>query len=83
MDIQMPVMGGVEATALIRTEERERALAPVPIYSLSANALPHQLVSYMGAGMTGHLSKPFRKAELLDVIARHARAQPEPLRTAV
>ncbi len=83
MDIQMPVMGGVEATALIRAEERERALDPLPIYSLSANALPHQLVSYMGAGMTGHLSKPFRKAELLDVIARHAPAEPEPMRAAV
>ncbi len=79
MDIQMPGMGGVEATALIRAEEREAGLPAVPIYSVSANALPHQLISYMGAGMTGHLSKPFRKAELLDVIARHAPGSPAAL----
>jgi signal transduction histidine kinase len=82
MDIQMPEMSGVEATTLIRTEEREGGIPPIPIYSLSANALPHQLVQYVGVGMTGHLSKPFRKAELLDVIARHAPAESVPLRTA-
>ena len=76
MDIQMPEMNGVEATALIRAEEREQGIGPVPIWSLSANAMPHQRVHYVGVGMTGNLSKPFRRAELLEVVARHAPGPP-------
>jgi CheY-like chemotaxis protein len=34
--------------------------------------MPHQRIHYVGVGMTGNLSKPFRKAELLEVVARHA-----------
>ncbi|MCU0907364.1 MAG: ATP-binding protein [Rhodobacteraceae bacterium] len=81
MDIQMPEMSGVEATALIRAEEAEQGTGPVPIWSMSANAMPHQRVHYVGVGMTGNLSKPFRKAELLEVVMRHAPRPP--LRTAV
>jgi CheY-like chemotaxis protein len=43
----------------------------VPIYSISANAMPHQVEVYEGAGMNGHLSKPFRKADLAALVARH------------
>jgi signal transduction histidine kinase len=71
LDIQMPVMTGVEAAAAIRTAERTEGRAPVPIYSISANAMPHQVEVYEAAGMNGHLSKPFRKADLAELVARH------------
>ena len=71
LDIQMPVMTGVEAAVAIRDEERTHGRAPVPIYSISANAMPHQVEVYESAGMNGHLSKPFRKADLAAVVARH------------
>jgi signal transduction histidine kinase/CheY-like chemotaxis protein len=75
LDIQMPVMTGLEAAAAIRAEERSAGRAPVPIYSISANAMPHQVEAYGRAGMNGHLSKPFRKADLAAVVARHSTAE--------
>jgi signal transduction histidine kinase/CheY-like chemotaxis protein len=71
LDIQMPVMTGVEAAATIREEERQAGRMPVPIYSISANAMPHQVEVYESAGMNGHLSKPFRKADLAALVVRH------------
>ena len=65
-------MSGAEAAAQIRTEERKAARPPVPIYSISANAMPHQVRDYSGAGMDGHLAKPFRKVEIADIVRRHA-----------
>jgi CheY-like chemotaxis protein len=71
LDIQMPVMTGVEAAAAIRAVERTEGRAPVPIYSISANAMPHQVEVYESAGMNGHLSKPFRRADLAALVDRH------------
>jgi signal transduction histidine kinase/ActR/RegA family two-component response regulator len=71
LDIQMPEMTGVEAATAIRMEERKSGRLPVPIYSISANAMPHQLEAYEVAGMNGHLSKPFRKADLAALVMRH------------
>jgi signal transduction histidine kinase/CheY-like chemotaxis protein len=71
LDIQMPVMTGVEAATAIRAAERTEGRAPIPIYSISANAMPHQVEVYESAGMNGHLSKPFRKADLAALVARH------------
>ncbi len=67
----MPGMTGVEAAAAIRTAERAEGRAPVPIYSISANAMPHQIDAYRVAGMNGHLSKPFRKIDLAEIVGRH------------
>lgn len=76
MDVQMPVMSGTEAASRIRAEERARGSTPVAIYSISANAMPHQIAAYSGAGMDGHLSKPFRRAELAEILQRHAHHDP-------
>ncbi len=76
MDVQMPVMSGTEAAARIRAEERAEGRAPVAIYSISANAMPHQIAAYSGAGMDGHLSKPFRRAELVEILQRQAHRPP-------
>jgi signal transduction histidine kinase len=74
MDIQMPVMDGVEAARAIREEEAAartegREVRPVPIVALSANAMTHQVNAYIAAGMDLHLAKPIDIARLKEVLA--------------
>ncbi|HEY8618051.1 ATP-binding protein [Phenylobacterium sp.] len=64
MDIQMPVMDGVEATREIRRQERKRRLPRTPILALTANVLPHQQIEYRAAGVDGVLAKPIQLPEL-------------------
>ncbi|NIZ14765.1 ATP-binding protein [Phaeobacter sp. HF9A] len=70
MDVNMPVLDGVTATARIRSREAEEGRVPVPVIAVSANALLHQVTSYLEQGMTEHVAKPIRKAHLLQVMAR-------------
>ena len=58
MDIQMPEMGGMEATRLIREMECRQARTPVPIIAVTANALKGDRERYLEAGMNGYVSKP-------------------------
>ncbi len=70
MDIQMPEMDGVEATRIIREEERDFGLFATPIIALTADVLPNQVSAYLAAGMDAHLAKPVRISELVTTIAR-------------
>ena len=70
MDVQMPVMGGVQATEIIRRVGGE--LARTPIIALSANVLPEQVAEYRRAGMDAHLAKPINPREMLTAIAHWA-----------
>ncbi|MCL5745025.1 MAG: ATP-binding protein [Acidobacteria bacterium] len=64
MDIQMPVMDGLRATALIR--ERERATgAHVPIFAMTAHAMKGDEEKCRDAGMDGYIPKPIQPARLL------------------
>ena len=76
MDIQMPQMGGVEATAWIRAAEAERGLPPIPIIALSANTMSHQVREYLAAGMNAHVAKPIEPAELFRVVREVADGEP-------
>jgi len=58
MDIQMPVMGGMEATGKIISYERSNHKTHTPIIALTANALSGDRDKYITAGMDGYLSKP-------------------------
>jgi signal transduction histidine kinase/ActR/RegA family two-component response regulator len=58
MDIQMPVMDGVDATREIRRRERETGRARTPILAVTANAMTHQVTEYDAAGMDGMVPKP-------------------------
>ena len=58
MDIQMPVMNGLEATKRIRAFPRPDATV-IPIFALSANAFTEDVEKSLVAGMNGHISKPF------------------------
>lgn len=68
MDIQMPEMDGIEATVRIREHERRSRIRPVPIIALTANAMPQQIESYLAHGVNQVVTKPIRKAELLDIL---------------
>ena len=68
MDIQMPVLDGVSATAEIRRLEAERGLARIPIIAFSANAMNHQVAEYMATGFDGHLPKPLVIGDLYAVL---------------
>jgi signal transduction histidine kinase/CheY-like chemotaxis protein len=69
MDVQMPVMDGVEASALIRDRlgvDRPRIIA------LTANALQGDRERYLGVGMDDYISKPIRVEELASALAQAA-----------
>jgi signal transduction histidine kinase len=68
MDVQMPVMNGVEAAEAIRALERAEGRAPIPMLALSANVMRHQVDEYLAAGMNGFVAKPIAMATLLGAI---------------
>ncbi|MFO7817022.1 MAG: PAS domain S-box protein, partial [Desulfovibrionales bacterium] len=68
MDVQMPVMDGVEATRRIRTGET--GPADIPIIALTAYAMSGDREKFMDAGMDDYLSKPVDKNELLQMLNR-------------
>jgi len=68
MDIQMPVMDGVEATKLIREAERREGRSRTPIIAVTANAAPQQEAAYLAAGMDAMVAKPIDLARLVEVI---------------
>ena len=70
MDIQMPEMDGVAATASIRAWEMERSRLRTPIIALSANAMTHQVQAYLAAGMDGHLAKPIDIGRLAQALEK-------------
>ena len=76
MDVQMPVMDGLTATAAIRNREADTGRDRTPIIALTANAMSHQVEQYITAGMDGHVAKPIQASELFDVLTRAA-APPE------
>jgi CheY-like chemotaxis protein len=64
MDVQMPVMNGLDAAREIRALEAREGRTPTPILALTANVLSHQLEQYAAAGMDGHIAKPLDVADL-------------------
>jgi signal transduction histidine kinase/ActR/RegA family two-component response regulator len=74
MDLQMPEMDGLEATALIRERDRLRNTHTC-IIALTAHALPEHEESCRAAGMDGYLTKPINKEKLLEQLNRLVAAQ--------
>jgi CheY-like chemotaxis protein len=68
MDIQMPIMDGLQVTAEIRKQE-SRTGAHVPIVALTAHAMKRDRVRCLEAGMDEYLAKPINPAELLAAVA--------------
>ena len=64
MDIQMPVLGGIEATKKILAYEESSRKHHIPIVALTANALSGDREKYINAGMDNYLSKPIELEQL-------------------
>ena len=77
MDIQMPVMNGLEATNEILHYEEVNHLNHIPIIALTANALTGDREKYIEAGMDNYISKPINIAELKNLIASYNKSRPE------
>ena len=71
MDIQMPIMDGLEANKNILAYEAEHHLKHVPIIALTANTLPGEREKYIAAGMDDYAMKPLDTDVLKSIIADH------------
>ncbi len=79
MDISMPEMDGKEATRSIREIERENG-RHVPIVALTAHAMSGDGENIMAAGLDQYLTKPLRKAAIIDTIRE---LQPDDVRSVI
>ncbi len=71
MDVQMPVMDGLEATAAIRTREKVSG-KHVPIVAMTAHAMAGDRDRCLAAGMDEYIAKPVHGPELLRLLERFA-----------
>jgi signal transduction histidine kinase/DNA-binding response OmpR family regulator len=79
MDVQMPVMDGLEATRVIRRDPRWERL---PVLAMTAHAMNGDRERCLQAGMNGYISKPVQPAHLIATIEKHLSpsAAPPPAR---
>jgi two-component system, cell cycle response regulator DivK len=76
MDMQLPGMDGLQATALLKADNATRA---IPVIALTALAMKGDEERIRGAGCDGYIAKPMRYREFLATIATQlARQSPEP-----
>ncbi|MEW6756291.1 MAG: two-component regulator propeller domain-containing protein, partial [Candidatus Latescibacterota bacterium] len=71
MDVQMPVLDGLQATARIRSLADPRK-AGVPVVAMTAHAFRSDVERCLAAGMNAYLSKPVGAAELIEMVERWA-----------
>lgn len=71
MDVQMPVMDGFEATAVIR-ELQQQSGRRIPIIAMTAGAMKGDRERCLEAGMDEYVTKPFAAQDLYDVLAHYA-----------
>ena len=68
MDIQMPIMDGVEATHKILEHEKSEKLKHIPVVALTANALQGDRERFLAEGLDEYISKPIKMTELLYIL---------------
>ena len=71
LDIEMPIMNGLEAATRIREHEREHATGHVPIIGLSGNAREEHRNQAIAAGMDDYVVKPYDRATFVDLLKRY------------
>ena len=69
MDCQMPIMDGYTATMHIRDRERRQRLPRTPIVALTADAYEEDAAHALEVGMDAHLTKPYTRDQLREIIA--------------
>lgn len=77
MDLQMPVMGGLAATAEIRKIEQQTG-RHVPIIAMTANAMKEDREACMSAGMDDFITKPVKKDILYEKVTKYLSAENTP-----
>ena len=70
MDIQMPLLDGVQATRILRTDPAFRASSDIPVIALTAYAGQNDAAHFAEAGMDMHITKPVRLENLVEAIVR-------------
>lgn len=70
MDIQMPVMDGIEATSAIRNGIAGSNNKNIPIIAMTANTLPNETNKYMCVGMNGSISKPINALSISNLLSK-------------
>ena len=68
MDVRMPVMGGYEATQVIRSLEREDK--DLPIIAMTADAFAEDVKRSLDCGMNAHVAKPIDVREVMRLLAK-------------
>jgi CheY-like chemotaxis protein len=76
MDMQMPVMDGLDAARFIRTREARGEAPRAFIVFLTANTLPEHAEMAMAAGGDAHLAKPINAGDLLALLGRFVKPEP-------
>lgn len=76
MDVHMPVMNGLEATRIIRSDFTQ-PLSQIPILAVTASAMSSDIEACKNAGMDDFISKPFTFKELTEKITRYSGASEE------
>ena len=72
MDVQMPIMGGFEATGAIREFERQEGLVRTPIIALTAHAMMGDREKCIQAQMDEYLTKPLKQNQMMQTILKCA-----------
>ncbi|QBK03959.1 PAS domain S-box protein [Hylemonella gracilis] len=86
MDMQMPVMDGLQATRTIRQHGAQATISgagvpgqarwrDLPIIAMTANAMRSDRQACLDAGMNDHIGKPFEQEQLIQTVLRHARRE--------
>ena len=70
MDVQMPVMGGYEATKLIRSQDRPDS-KEIPIIAMTANAYREDIQEALSSGMNGHIPKPIDIENVMQTLEKY------------
>ena len=69
MDVQMPIMNGLDASRCIRAMDSEY-LKKIPIIAMTANAFEEDRKAAIDAGMNDHIAKPIDVVKLKEVLKR-------------